>query len=144
MSIPSKSERIALELAAHGLRATRQRVALLQLLRRTRTHATAAELHKSLLAELPQVSLKTVYEVLDSLMHADLASCVTDGGEPYRYEALTAPHYHARCRSCGRLYDLAARSDAHIRGRTDTPEGFEVERISVTLVGRCRRCRDER
>jgi Fe2+ or Zn2+ uptake regulation protein len=135
-------ERVATELAARGLRATRQRVALLRLLRRSRSHPTAAELHRSLLAEQPNVSLKTVYDVLDSLVTANLASCVTDGGEPYRYEAQTAPHYHARCRVCGRLSDLEARADGHIRGRTEIPDGFVIERISVTFVGRCPRCRD--
>jgi Fe2+ or Zn2+ uptake regulation protein len=139
---PTADERVATELAARGLRATRQRIALLRLLRRARTHPTAAELHRSLVAEQPNLSLKTVYDVLDSLVAADLASCVTDGGEPYRYEAQIAPHYHARCRLCGRLYDLEARSDGHIRGRADVPDGFVVERISVTLVGRCPRCRD--
>lgn len=140
--VSTADERVATELAARGLRATRQRVALLRLLRRSRTHPTAAELHRSLLPDQPNLSLKTVYDVLDSLVSANLASCVTDGGEPYRYEAQNAPHYHARCRLCGRLYDLEARADGHIRGRTEVPEGFLVERISVTLVGRCPRCRD--
>jgi Fe2+ or Zn2+ uptake regulation protein len=140
----SPDESIGTELAARGLRATRQRVALLRLLRKARTHPTAAELHRSLVGKQPNLSLKTVYEVLDSLVSADLASCVTDGGEPYRYEAQNAPHYHARCRLCGRLYDIDARSDAHIRGRSAVPDGFVVERISVTLVGRCPRCRDVR
>jgi Fe2+ or Zn2+ uptake regulation protein len=140
----SADERIATDLAARGLRATRQRVALLRLLRRSRSHPTAAELHRSLVGDQPNVSLKTVYEVLDSLVSANLAACVTDGGEPYRYEAQTAPHYHARCRLCGRLYDIDARSDAHIRGRSPIPDGFVVERIQVTLVGRCPRCRDVR
>lgn len=135
-------ERVATELAGRGLRATRQRVALLRLLRKSRTHPTAAELHRALLEEQPNVSLKTVYDVLDSLVAANLASCVTDGGEPYRYEAQNAPHYHARCRVCQRLFDLEASSDGHIRGRAQVPEGFVVERIAVTLVGRCPRCRN--
>ena len=136
-------ERAATELAARGLRATRQRVALLRLLRKTRSHPTAAELHRGLLTQHPNVSLKTVYDILDSLVAANLAACVTDGGEPYRYEAQNAPHYHARCRACGRLYDLEARADGNIRGRTAVPEGFVVERISVTLVGLCPRCRHD-
>lgn len=135
-------ERVATELAAKGLRATRQRVAVLRLLRRSRSHPTAAELHRALLEQQPNLSLKTVYDVLESLVSANLASCVTDGGEPYRYEAQSAPHYHARCRICGRLFDIEARSDGQIRGRAAVPDGFAVERISVTLVGRCPRCRD--
>jgi Fur family peroxide stress response transcriptional regulator len=137
----TREERAAQELAARGLRATRQRIGLLLLLRRLRSHPTAAELHRSLLPEHPNLSLKTVYEALDSLVASGLAACVTEGGEPYRYEAMHAPHYHARCRVCGRLVDLDGRADGHIRARTAIPEGFDVERISVTIVGRCTRCR---
>jgi Fur family peroxide stress response transcriptional regulator len=138
-----RSESLASELAARGLRATRQRLAVLRSLRRSRVHPTAAELHRGLIPEQPNLSLKTVYQVLDSLVGAGLADCVTDGGEPYRYEANTEPHYHARCRVCGGLFDVDARSNGHIRGRTPLPDGFEVERINVTLVGRCPRCRDD-
>jgi Fe2+ or Zn2+ uptake regulation protein len=137
----AREQRTAEELAARGLRATHQRIALLHLLRRSRSHPTAAELHRGLLGDQPKLSLKTVYETLDSLVASGLAACVTEGGEPYRYEAQREPHYHARCRVCGRLVDLEGRSDGHIRGRTAIPEGFHVERISVTIVGRCTRCR---
>jgi Fur family ferric uptake transcriptional regulator len=133
----------ASELAAHGLRATRQRTALLKLVRRARTHPTAAELHRLVLKQHPNISLKTVYEALDSLVSVGLASCVTDAGTPYRYEANSAPHYHAQCRTCGSLIDLPAKADGQVRGRTPLPEGFEVEEIRVTLLGRCSRCRDD-
>jgi Fe2+ or Zn2+ uptake regulation protein len=136
-------EQLAVELAAHGLRATRQRIGVLRMLRRSMLHPTAADLHRALLREQPNLSLKTVYEVLDSLLSHGLASCVTEGGEPYRYESNTRPHYHARCRVCGRLDDVEARSDGHIRGRTPLPDGFEVEHISVAIVGRCPRCRED-
>jgi Fe2+ or Zn2+ uptake regulation protein len=134
---------VAEELAARGLRATRQRLGVLRLLRRTSGHPTAAEVHRGVQREQPSVSLKTIYECLDSLVGAGLASCVVEGGEPFRYEARSEPHYHARCRVCGRLEDLVPRSDGHIRARTAIPEGFAVERISVTIVGRCPRCRDD-
>lgn len=134
---------MAIELASRGLRATRQRLAILRILRRRRQHPSAAEIHRTALRELPNLSLKTVYEILNSFLTAGLASCVTEGGEPYRYEAHTEPHYHARCRVCGRLVDVPAHCDGQIRGRTPLPDGFEVERISVTIVGRCPRCRDD-
>lgn len=135
---------LAEELARHGLRATRQRVALLKLLRSQSGHYTVAELHRSLRRSQRRLSRKTVYDMLGSFVQVGLAACVTDGGEPLHYEAYTGPHYHARCRLCQRLFDLPARADAQVRGLTDVPEGFVVETINVTLRGVCLRCRDER
>ena len=132
----------ATELAAHGLRATRQRLAVLEVLRRSRSHPTASDVFRQLRREQPSISLKTVYDALDVLVNAGLAACVTDAGAPYRYEANAAPHYHAHCRVCGSLADLPAKADGHIRGRTPLPEGFEVDEIRVTLLGRFPRCRE--
>lgn len=140
MAGPTSEKRTAVELAEHGLRATRQRIGVLRALRLSRTHPTARQLHEALTRQQPNVSLKTIYETLDSLIEAGLATPVMHGGEPHRYEAVSEPHYHARCRVCGRLFDLAAHSDDHIRSRTPIPAGFEVEQISVTLMGRCPRC----
>ena len=136
-------ERIAEELSRRGLRATRQRIAALRLLRRMKTHPTSAELHARLRSDHESLSQKTVYEILDVLVQAGLAARVTAVGEPYRYEARPEPHYHATCRICGRLFDLPASADSQIRGRASLPEGFRVEKIDVTLRGVCLRCRDE-
>lgn len=137
----SEAERqIAVELASRGLRATKQRLGVLALLRASDAHPTASAIHRALRRKQPSVSLKTVYEALSSLVGAGLAACVTDGGEPYRYEANSTPHYHARCRVCGRLQDLPNLSDGAIRARADLPSDFQVERISVVVVGRCARC----
>jgi Fur family ferric uptake transcriptional regulator/Fur family peroxide stress response transcriptional regulator len=133
-------EQLAAELVDHGLRATRQRVAILNLLRCSTTHPTAIDLYRQVLQEHPHISRKTVYEALDSLVAAGLAARVADAGEPARYEPRADPHYHAHCRICGRLYDLPAAADGPIRGRTALPEGFAVEHISVTVRGRGARC----
>jgi Fe2+ or Zn2+ uptake regulation protein len=135
--------RISEELASHGLRATRQRIAALRLLRRSTNHPTAAELHRRLRPDHESLSQKTVYDILDAFVAAGLASRVTAVGEPYRYEARPEPHHHATCRVCGRLYDVPATGDSQIRGRAEVPEGFRVEKVEVTLRGVCLRCRDE-
>jgi Fe2+ or Zn2+ uptake regulation protein len=138
-----RSENPATELADHGLRATRQRIAVLRLLRRARNHPTAAELHRRLLQQQPKLSLKTVYDTLDSLVSAGLAASVTHAGAPHRYDGNTASHYHAQCQVCGALTDVPANADRQIRGRTPLPDGFEIEEIRVTLLGRCPRCRED-
>jgi Fe2+ or Zn2+ uptake regulation protein len=125
------------------VRATKQRIAVLEKLRASGHHPTAAELHRQLLEDQPNMSLKTVYEALDTLVGASLAGCVAGaGGGPARYEPNASPHYHAQCRVCGSLSDVRASADGHIRGGSALPEGFEVEEIQVILRGVCQRCRD--
>jgi Fe2+ or Zn2+ uptake regulation protein len=136
-------EKVAEELSRHGLRATRQRIAALRLLRRLNSHPTSAELHARLLPEHENLSQKTVYEILDALVQAGLASRVTAVGEPYRYEARSEPHHHATCRVCGRLYDVPVSAGSQIRGAAGLPRGFHVEEIDVTIRGVCLGCREE-
>jgi Fe2+ or Zn2+ uptake regulation protein len=129
------------ELAGQGLRATRQRVALLRLLRESREHPTVVELHEQLRGEQRRVSRKTVYEILDSFVRAGLASCPGEGATPARYEANREPHDHARCRKCGRLFDLPASRVWQHRSTRRSLDGFRVESVTVTLRGVCRDCR---
>lgn len=139
----SASERSGELLAGRGLRATRQRVAILALLLETPGHPSALDVHRRLAPEHPTLSQKTVYEVLDVLERAGLVSRVTHVGGPTRFEAAGERHYHAHCRHCGRLFDVPATAAGAIRGRSALPEGFRVEQIHVTLEGRCLRCADE-
>jgi Fe2+ or Zn2+ uptake regulation protein len=130
-------------LAGRGLRATRQRVAVLGVLQQRAGHWSALDIHRRLHRAHPSLSQKTVYEILDALVAAGLAARATQGGSPVRYEAKLDRHYHAHCRVCGSLFDLPANADGPIRGRASLPEGFRIDDIDVTLVGRCGRCRDE-
>lgn len=137
---PSGGDDVALgrELTERGLRATRQRIALLGLLRSFPGHPTVVDLHERLLGKHRRLSRKTVYEILDSFVRAGLASCPTEG-QPARYEANREPHDHARCRSCGRLFDLPGGS-ATRRLRGAPPPGFRIEDVRVLVLGICRAC----
>jgi Fe2+ or Zn2+ uptake regulation protein len=130
----------ARELAGRGLRSTRQRIAVLRLLRADRGHPTALDVHRRLVARQPNVSQKTVYAILDALVDAGLARRVKQFAGAARYEARLERHDHAYCRACGRLFDIPARGDSSIRTRSELPEGFEIEGVQVTLEGRCARC----
>jgi Fe2+ or Zn2+ uptake regulation protein len=127
-------------LARRGLRATRQRVAVLRGLLAHPGHPSAPELHRRLLRGQRNLSQKTVYEALDALVEAGLAARLTRAGSTARYEARRDPHYHASCRVCGSLFDIPASADGAIRGRARLPDGFAVESIQVTIEGVCQRC----
>jgi Fe2+ or Zn2+ uptake regulation protein len=131
------------ELARRGLRATRQRLAVLRMLRQRPGHHTALDVHRRLLRQHPTLSQKTVYEILDALVAAGLAARVAHGGGPARYELRQERHYHAQCRVCGLLEDVPASADGPIRGHAIVPTGFRIEEIHVTIEGCCVRCARE-
>jgi len=134
------AENVESQLAASGLRITRQRVAVLRMLESERGHPSAIDLHARLVEKHPNLSQKTVYEILDTLVDAGLVRRVTQIRGPSRYEARLARHDHAWCRVCGKLFDVAARADRAIRAQAELPQGFRIEAVSVTLEGRCARC----
>lgn len=140
MGTPRTDREPAEELTRRGLRATRQRVAVVRLLRQQPGHPTALDVHRRLAGRHPTLSQKTVYEILDALVAAGIAARVAHGGGPARYELRRERHYHARCRVCGRLEDVPASADGPIRGHAIVPAGFRIEEIQVTIEGRCVRC----
>ena len=139
----SSEEDPAERLSRHGLRVTRQRVATLRLLEQMVGHPTANEIHDRLRRRHPKLSLKTVYEILGALVEAGLAARVGDAGGAARFELRSERHYHASCRSCGRLFDIPASADSQIRRHAALPERFQVEHVEVTIRGLCMRCRDQ-
>jgi len=134
------SKDLAGQLAQRGLRATRQRIAVLRRLQADKGHPTALEMHARLVPRQPKLSHKTVYEILDALVDVGLARRVTQIGGSARYEARLERHDHAWCCVCGRLFDVASRVDRSVRDWAELPAGFELESIQVTLAGRCARC----
>ena len=135
----SKSDAAA-EFASRGLRATRQRIAVLAMLRADHGHPTATQVYRRVVAHHPNVSQKTVYQVLDALVGVGLARCVTEGGGAARYEGRPQRHDHAYCLACRRLFDIPAKADETIRNRAEIPKGFRIDGVQVTLEGRCARC----
>ncbi len=118
-------------LTRHGLRRTRQRVALYQALAASKAHPTADELYRAVADDLDGISVATVYNSLEAFCKAGLinklppapttdrvfddegeadadtaASEVPSSGRAARYDASTHPHMHIRCLRTGRVRDV--------------------------------------
>src|SRR2546428_13877357 len=94
-------------LRAHGLRLTRPRRLILDVLRATDAHPTAAFVYQRVRRRLPRVSLATVYRNLRMLAAEGLLAERADAGG-MRFDGNTGPHDHFTCLACGRLYDVPA------------------------------------
>ena len=135
------------DLRRSGLKLTPQRMAIVRLFAEDRSHPTAQDLFDRLRRAFPSMSFATVYNTLDALAHAGLASIVRlpgKRGETARFDPNSAPHHHAVCDRCGTVVDVAAGTLAPTPGsiqkvRRAVP-GFEVRTVERVYRGLCAPC----
>ena len=135
---PESLLREALE--ANGQRYTEQRAAVYRYLLSTQSHPTADEVFTSVRAELPDISLATVYKSLEALVGCGLAAKLTYGDGSARYDGRTDPHPHARCLDCGAVIDVPGRLDGAALAGLGPLSGFSVEGYRLELIGHCSAC----
>ena len=121
------------------LRNTRQRQAVLEALRDTRTHPDAAWLHQAVRRQLPSISLGTVYRTLDALVRDGVAVTIESAGQATRYDFRHDEHHHAVCRHCGAIFDVAVRDVPRPKPEA-LPGGFQVADVRLEFHGICAAC----
>ncbi|WP_319437355.1 Fur family transcriptional regulator [Mycobacterium sp. RTGN5] len=129
--------------AATGVRATRQRGAIIALLDTVDEFRSAQELHDELRRRGENIGLTTVYRTLQSLSAADLVDMVrTDTGESmYRSCAGADHHHHLVCRSCGATVEVSGREVEAWAAEVAEEHGFSDVSHTIELFGTCAQCR---
>lgn len=126
-------------LDAHGVRLTPQRRAVLEALRDSPDHPTAAELLVRVRRRHPGVGAATVYRTLDLLTSLGLADQLTVEGTGTRFDPTAARHDHLVCDRCGRVDDVDL--PAPRLSELDDGSGFLVTGYDLTVHGVCSECR---
>lgn len=121
---------------------TRQREAVLRVIRESENHLTASEIFEAARKALTSISYATVYNSLKYLKDAGLILEISFGNGASRYDRETERHDHALCTSCGKLvdFDLAVNRDL-VRAAVRKTR-FKPETIHLTLRGLCPECRE--
>lgn len=131
------------ELRTRGLRVTRPRLAVLEVLSESRAHLDVEEILARVRGRLDSVSVQAVYDVLGALTAAGLARRIAPAGAPARYEARAGDnHHHLVCRQCGHIVDVDCATGAAPCLEPIEAAGFVVDEAEVTFWGRCANCRD--
>lgn len=120
-------------LRAAGLRPTRQRVSLAELLySKGHRHVTAEMLHEeAVLAKVP-VSLATVYNTLHQLTDAGLLRAVAADGSKTYFDTNVSDHHHFYCMETGSILDIP-NNQMQIVGLPDAPAGMEIRSVDVIV-----------
>jgi Fe2+ or Zn2+ uptake regulation protein len=121
-------------------RATKQREAILKVLRNTRSHPTADQIYDAVRKEVPNISKGTVYRNLQVLREDGAISELNLNGTISRYEEKQSRHYHFRCERCGRVFDLDEPVDTEIENRVAERTGFKVSSHQTEFRGLCKDC----
>src|SRR6266511_2431327 len=103
-------------LRARGLRLTRPRRLILDVVRATDAHPTAAFVYQRVRRRLPRVSLATVHRNLRMLAAEGFLAARDDAGGML-FDGNAAPHDHFSCLAGGHVVDPAARAERSVRRR---------------------------
>ena len=122
-------------------RFSHQRERIYQTVLERRDHPTAEMVYQQLKPEMPRLSLGTVYRNLQQM--AREGRLVELDGPVARFDAVTHPHTHFRCRTCGVLLDLETVPYDQALDRAAAARGYQVTGHSVIFTGACPRCAEQ-
>ena len=124
-----------------GLRATRQRLTVLEALRGRIAAVTAQDLHAELRMAKEPVGLTTVYRTLTALADADfLDTFARDGEQAFRLCG-DQHHHHLVCEVCGSVEELEAELVEEWVQQVAGRRGFQVTGHRADIFGICASCR---
>jgi Fur family ferric uptake transcriptional regulator len=123
-----------------GLRATRQRLTVLDALRGRPDAITAQDLHSELRTAGEPVGLTTVYRTLASLADAGLLDAFTRDGEQAFRLCSDDHHHHLICETCNRVDEITAEEVERWVDEVASRRGFRVTGHRADVFGVCADC----
>jgi Fe2+ or Zn2+ uptake regulation protein len=125
---------------SRGLRVTPQRQCVIGVLVGDDSHPTVESIYERARAQMPAISLKTVYQMVHDLEALGAVRVLDVGTGSVRVDPnVEGEHHHLVCSVCGRVIDVPVdveglRVDARHRRE------FEIDAVEVVFRGRCRTC----
>ncbi len=128
-------------LHAAGLRSTRPRLAILQVLQHDTRHPTAEQVYRRLRPAHPSLSLATVYNTLEAFTRRGLCRRVPPVDGRQRFDGTVNPHHHALCTCCGSIFDVPPEVYEPPPPPSRLGAGLPVHGVQVTFEVLCSSCR---
>ncbi len=124
------------------MRTSRQREAILQVVRGTKRHPTAEWIYGEVRKRVPGISLGTVYRNLKLLCESgEVRLCERIDGVS-RYDGCTMMHQHFCCESCGAMVDIQEPADLELDRRVAATTGLRIRSHVLEFRGLCMDCQN--
>lgn len=119
---------------------SKQRDALIALLKSTKSHPTAAWLYENLREDFPHISLGTVYRNLKMLSDNGTILRIDIGSGTEHYDGFTHNHYHFVCSECETVSDIEM-SLGSLNELAEKETGSDITHHSLIFYGKCSKCK---
>ena len=127
-----------------GVRLTRQRRILLELIDRSGLHLDAESLYQMAREKDPKLNRVTVYRTLKMLKEGGLVDELDlahlDGEKHYYETRLKQEHAHIICLRCGRVEEYFGEPLQKLREQVNSQFGFEIAFARTEIGGYCSHC----
>ena len=132
-------DRLNERLAARGFRFTSQREHVYNVLLTEQDHPTAEQVFMRSKKGMPDISMATVYNCLDTLVKSGLVREVNLDRSAMRYCPNMQDHCHFYCDQCGAVYDIDFTPDERDLD-FEMPKGFQATGYELSIHGACPKC----
>jgi Fur family peroxide stress response transcriptional regulator len=134
-----KAEEISSKLIEKGLKVTPQRIAILEAIMKLNNHPTAENIIEYIRKNHPNISVATVYKVLDALIENGLISKVKTDKDIMRYDAIIKSHHHLYYSDSDRIEDYNDKELNELLEKyfekKKIPD-FKIEDIKLQIIGK--------
>jgi len=134
-----KAEEISSKLFEKGLKVTPQRIAIFEAIFKLNNHPTAENIIEYIRKNHPNISVATVYKVLEALASSELISKVKTEKDIMRYDAIMESHHHIYCSDSDRIEDYSDNELNELLKKyfenKKIPD-FKVEDIKLQIIGK--------
>ena len=134
-------------LKERGIRLTRQRRILLELLDRSGRHLNAESLYQMAIEKDPKLNRVTVYRTLKLLKKGGLIDELdlmhVDGDQHYYESRLKQEHAHLICLRCGKVEEFFGEPLQTMRKQVEENLGFKIVSARTEMGGYCPDCQSQ-
>ena len=124
-------------------RMTKQRKAILKVLKNTDIHPTADWIYEQVKEEIPNISLGTVYRNLNVLEEMGEIMVLDYGSTYSRFDGNPHNHYHFKCNNCSQVFDLDEEVFKDLNHKINSETPFKVEEHRLEFYGLCPECQNK-
>ena len=120
---------------AKGMRLSRQRLYILEILWRDREHLSAREIYDRLSQQGKDIGHTSVYQNLEALSKEGVIECI-ERADGRLYGNISEPHSHISCLDTGRIMDVFIELPPEIVQQVEAKTGMKITNYQINFYGR--------